>query len=166
MDKRRKCPVCDHYLEEETDKCENCGTIISYFINNEKSISEEKPHTTTRLHSKQVFSFLIKEDTSTSDMDLNRIDLIREEEELSVKKKGLFRNRILGWIFDIFLISTIWLFSLIIASVMLKVKLFKLLSSSYPQLIAFFFILLFIYLFFFILFFKRTLGEFIFSKND
>ena len=159
MGNKKRCPVCDYYLEENSDICENCGTIISYF-NNE---GEKSDYTTTKLQSEEVFSFLTKRESKNRDAE--EVSLAQMSlplgEELPKRTKNRFKHRVIGWIFDIFLVSTIWFLTQIFTSIILKTNVFNLISSSYIQLIIFFLILLFIYLFLFILFFKQTLGEFL-----
>ena len=155
--KKKKCPVCDHYLEENSDICENCGTIISYFSNEE----EKSGHKTTKLQAEEIFSFLTKrDDRNEGEMNSGQMSLPLEE-KLPEKAKSCVRSRIIGWMIDILLISIIWFLTQIFASIILGTNVFNLISSFYTQLIIFFLILLLTYLFLFILFFKQTLGEFL-----
>ncbi|MCP2604909.1 hypothetical protein NLC29_02005 [Candidatus Aminicenantes bacterium AH-873-B07] len=167
MNNKKKCPVCDFYLEENSYKCENCGTIITYF-NNENNIPNKKSNNgTTKLKSEEVFSFLTTEKKEKpKDINLIQINLPFYKEKTLEKILFFSKSRLLGWLFDILLVTFLWFLTQIFASIILQTTIFNLISSSYPKLIIFYLILLMLYLFLFILFFKRTLGEFIFSKKD
>jgi len=68
--------------------------------------------------------------------------------------------------FDVLFIAALWIVTLHIASRMLSINLFKLISASVIPVVAFYLVLLAVYLFLFFLFLGQTLGDHLFHNEE
>jgi len=92
-------------------------------------------------------------------------------QEIEEKEEGLKKapSRLSIWLksraFDFLSIAVLWVISLWLASRLMEVSLFKLVSASTLQVIGFYLILLVLYFSFFILLLGETLGDLLFSRE-
>jgi hypothetical protein len=91
---------------------------------------------------------------------------IEKEKKSRFKKPEMqFSPWIKSRIFDVLFIFGVWIVTLWLASRVLAISLFKLLTSSTVQTLVFFGILLLIYFFLFLFFLGETLGDHLFSED-
>jgi hypothetical protein len=92
----------------------------------------------------------------------------RSEEKLEIRKKKPFH--LSTWfksrLFDIIIMAAVWLITVWIASSVMDVGLFRLISASALLLGIFFVILLTGYFFLFFFFLGETLGDYVFNERD
>jgi len=91
----------------------------------------------------------------------------REETKgISVRSPSRFSIWLKSRVFDLLFIGTIWLIALWIASRLMEVPLFKLISASGLPVVIFYLVLLICYFFLFLYFMGDTLGEHLFSREE
>lgn len=91
----------------------------------------------------------------------------REETKgISVRSPSRFSVWLKSRVFDLLFIGTIWLIALWIASRLMEVPLFKLISASGLPVVIFYLVLLICYFFLFLYFMGNTLGEHLFSREE
>ncbi len=91
----------------------------------------------------------------------------REETKgISVRSPSRFSIWLKSRVFDLLFIGTIWLIALWIASRLMEVPLFKLISASGLPVVIFYLVLLICYFFLFLYFMGNTLGEHLFSREE
>jgi hypothetical protein len=96
------------------------------------------------------------------------------EEKIEEKKLELeietppppFTSRLIAKVFDLLCITALWLLSLSVASRLLAVSLFHLISVGALQIFIFYFILIATYFSLFLFFLGGTLGDWLFLKED
>ena len=88
------------------------------------------------------------------------------EKKIVVKRPpSRFIMRLKSRAFDLFSMAILWLVALWVASRIIGVTLYSLLSVSTLPVVGFYLIILLVYLFFFRLFLGETLGDFIFFQE-
>jgi hypothetical protein len=89
--------------------------------------------------------------------------------KIRVKRKSQpvgFSDWIRARIFDIVFVSMLWFVAMWIASQVIGISVFRVLSGSTPVALIFLGVLLFIYFFFFLYFLGETLGNYLFSSDE
>ncbi|MGB2907926.1 MAG: hypothetical protein WBB73_12540, partial [Candidatus Aminicenantaceae bacterium] len=89
--------------------------------------------------------------------------------KIRVKRKSQpvgFSDWIRARIFDIVFVSMLWFVAMWIASQVIGISVFRVLSGSTPVALLFLGVLLFIYFFFFLYFLGETLGNYLFSSDE
>ncbi len=105
----------------------------------------------------------LPEVVAQKDLPFNEETHVAKEE----KPKALpsqFSNWIKPRIFDVLFIGAVWFITTWIASYVMEVKLFKLISSAALLLVVFYAVLLAAYLFLFFFFLGETLGDYLFNQ--
>ncbi|MCK4263814.1 MAG: hypothetical protein KAX27_02625, partial [Candidatus Aminicenantes bacterium] len=69
-------------------------------------------------------------------------------------------------VFDLLFIAALWLVTLWLASRVVEVSLFQLISASILSVAAFYIVLLVIYFFLFFVFLGETLGDHLFTQEE
>ena len=90
---------------------------------------------------------------------------LEDEEGGKLKSPSKFVLWLKSKAFDLLFIGVMWIISLWIASRVMEVSLFKLISASAVSVVIFYFIMLIVYLALFLLFLGETLGEHLFYQE-
>ncbi len=92
-------------------------------------------------------------------------DTIEAEEGKSKEPPSQFSIWIKSRVFDVLFIGAVWFITTWIASYVMEVKLFNLISAAALLLMVFYVVLLSVYLFLFFFFLGETLGDYLFSPK-
>jgi len=103
------------------------------------------------------------------DMEEEVAEEAPKPKKIRVKRKSHpvgFSDWIRARIFDVVFVSVLWFVALWIASQVIGISVFQVLSGSTPVALIFLGVLLLIYFFFFLYFLGETLGNYLFSSDE
>ncbi len=137
---------------------------------------EEKPPSSIPMTESEK-EFVPQEETPTLDTGMGlpevvaqkdlpfRGETIEEREKKPKEPPSQFSTWLKSRIFDVLFIGAVWFITTWIASYVMEVKLFKLISVAALLLMAFYVVLLSAYLFLFFFFLGETLGDYVFNPK-
>ena len=137
---------------------------------------KEKPSSSIPMTEEEK-EFVPQEKTSSTDTGMGLPEVVAQKdlpfkgetketkEEKPKEPPSQFSTRIKSRIFDVLFIAAVWFVTTWIASYVMEVKLFKLISAAALLLVVFYVVLLSAYLSLFLFFLGETLGDYLFDPK-